>query len=102
MIRQNWKVTGGSNLTLMAFVVFSLAACYGLSDSATQRIAKDQMATEVCFAGHARYHRMNRTPAYRGYGFQGMGTLPTGRRTWQGRYFGNINNRYYGPQYGYF
>jgi hypothetical protein len=29
-------------------------------------------------------------------------TLPAGRRYYNGRYFGNFNNRYYGPQYGYF
>ena len=28
--------------------------------------------------------------------------LPTGRRYYNGRYYGNFNNRYYGPQYGYF
>ena len=29
--------------------------------------------------------------------------LPRGRRYYNGgRYFGNFNNRYYGPQYGYF
>ena len=32
----------------------------------------------------------------------GQGALPQGRRTHKGRYFGNFNNRYYGPQYGYF
>ncbi len=29
-------------------------------------------------------------------------SLPGGRRYYNGRYFGNFNNRYYGPQYGYF
>lgn len=28
--------------------------------------------------------------------------LPGGRRYYNGRYFGNFNNRFYGPQYGYF
>ncbi len=28
--------------------------------------------------------------------------LPRGRRYYGGRYFGSFNNRYYGPQYGYF
>lgn len=28
--------------------------------------------------------------------------LPRGRTYFQGRYFGNFNNRLYGPQYGYF
>lgn len=46
-----------------------------------------------------------------GFSTQGMGTrspapgrsqLPAGRSYYQGRYFGNLNNRFYGPQYGYF
>ena len=36
-----------------------------------------------------------------GYGYGSYG-LPQGRRYYNGRYFGNLNNRYYGPQYGYF
>lgn len=36
-----------------------------------------------------------------GYGPR-RGQLPRGRRYLNGRYFGNFNNRFYGPQYGYF
>jgi hypothetical protein len=32
----------------------------------------------------------------------GGSQLPAGRRYYNGRYFGNFNNRFYGPQYGYF
>lgn len=28
--------------------------------------------------------------------------LPAGRSYYQGRYYGHLNNRFYGPQYGYF
>jgi len=28
--------------------------------------------------------------------------LPRGRTYYNGRYYGNFNNRFYGPQYGYF
>ena len=28
--------------------------------------------------------------------------LPTGRAYYGNRYYGNFNNRYFGPQYGYF
>lgn len=28
--------------------------------------------------------------------------LPSGRNYYQGQYYGNFNNRFYGPQYGYF
>ena len=38
-----------------------------------------------------------------GYGpVQRTGGLPYGRTYYGGRYFGNFNNRFYGPQYGYF
>lgn len=30
------------------------------------------------------------------------GRLPSGRNYYQGQYYGNFNNRFYGPQYGYF
>jgi len=33
---------------------------------------------------------------------QGRSLLPSGRSYYQGRYYGNFNNRFYGPQYGYF
>ncbi len=33
---------------------------------------------------------------------QGRSRLPAGRTYYRGRYFGNYNNRFYGPQYGYF
>jgi hypothetical protein len=29
-------------------------------------------------------------------------SLPQGRAYYNGRYSGNFNNRFYGPQYGYF
>lgn len=32
----------------------------------------------------------------------GTSRLPSGRNYYQGRYYGNLNNRFYGPQYGYF
>lgn len=35
-------------------------------------------------------------------GNSGSTRLPAGRNYYQGRYYGNINNRFYGPQYGYF
>ncbi len=52
----------------------------------------------------AAYTRRNRrTNARSGYSSGGMNqALPGGRRYYGGRYFGNFNNRYYGPQYGYF
>lgn len=31
-----------------------------------------------------------------------VGRLPSGRNYYQGQYYGNFNNRFYGPQYGYF
>ena len=37
------------------------------------------------------------SPSYRG-----PTSLPRGRAYYNNRYFGNFNNRFYGPQYGYF
>ncbi len=37
-----------------------------------------------------------------GSGGASANRLPAGRSYYQGRYFGNLNNRFYGPQYGYF
>ena len=38
----------------------------------------------------------------RGSGRGMRGGVPGGRTYYNGRYFGNYNNRFYGPQYGYF
>lgn len=43
---------------------------------------------------------VNNSPAYGPV--QRSGGLPVGRTYYGGRYFGNFNNRFYGPQYGYF
>ncbi len=42
----------------------------------------------------------NAAPAYGPV--QRTNGLPYGRAYYGGRYFGNFNNRFYGPQYGYF
>lgn len=34
--------------------------------------------------------------------YRSRSRLPSGRSYYQGRYYGNFNNRFYGPQYGYF
>lgn len=52
-------------------------------------------------AAHVRRNR--RAYSRGGYSSGGLNqALPGGRRYYGGRYFGNFNNRYYGPQYGYF
>ncbi len=38
----------------------------------------------------------------RGSGRAMRGGVPGGRAYYNGRYYGNYNNRFYGPQYGYF
>jgi hypothetical protein len=37
-----------------------------------------------------------------GSGRTTRGGVPGGRTYYNGRYYGNYNNRFYGPQYGYF
>ena len=46
--------------------------------------------------------QLRRAPASNRYSPEANSGLPQGRRYYNGRYFGTINNRYYGPQYGYF
>lgn len=46
------------------------------------------------------HHQGNSTPAYGPV--PRTNGLPYGRAYYGGRYFGNFNNRFYGPQYGYF
>jgi len=61
--------------------------------------------TRTVWASDARQPSAYRTPQ-RGRPVGGVpgspGNLPAGRRYYGGRYFGNFNNRIYGPQYGYF
>jgi hypothetical protein len=105
MSEQNKNLTSGLTPGLAATIVAGLlwaGFSYTIEHVERPRLNR-QGSVEVQVAAGTWHHRGTSRPAsYRGYGFQGMGTLPTGRRTWQGRYFGNINNRYYGPQYGYF
>ena len=55
-----------------------------------------------------RIQGSSRSPAVRGQTpfntpvSRGIGSLPRGRAFYNNRYFGNFNNRFYGPQYGYF
>lgn len=52
-------------------------------------------------AGDRRFRQHgNSAPAYGPV--QRTNGLPYGRAYYGGRYFGNFNNRFYGPQYGYF
>ncbi len=41
-------------------------------------------------------------PSSSGTNAAGTRGLPRGRRYYNGRYFGDFNNRFYSPQYGYF
>ena len=53
-------------------------------------------------AGMWQQQQMHPYGTQSGFRRQNIYGLPTGRRYFQGRYFGNYNNRFYGPQYGYF
>ena len=46
--------------------------------------------------------RTNETMSQTPSASTGAGKLPAGRNYYQGRYYGSFNNRFYGPQYGYF
>ena len=59
-------------------------------------------ADEVRVTQGYRYRTYPRGASY-GRGARSMrGGLPGGRSYYNGRYYGNYNNRFYGPQYGYF
>jgi hypothetical protein len=47
-------------------------------------------------------HHRHRQSGARRNSSNSLQSLPAGRRYYNGRYFGNFNNRFYGPQYGYF
>ena len=92
-----------------AFILFSGLAC-------AQSPARGPVCNCAVYAG-PHYHLTAQTaPATRQQGLFGRGTnratnpslspnemgLPRGRRYYGGRYFGSFNDRFYGPQYGYF
>lgn len=98
-----------SRLGLLAVVIASLNATTSIAQSPAPPGAP------VCHcAGYVGPHiHLSGPPATRG-GMAGQGNptgnavspneqgLPRGRRYYGGRYFGSFNNRFYGPQYGYF
>ena len=85
-----------------------LAACVCIEDSRLS--AEDrplglfQQSAPFC----QRTQDSNCGPTVRGQtpnvsrGVSGPASLPRGRAYYNNRYFGNFNNRFYGPQYGYF
>ena len=85
-------------------VTLLVAACVCLNESHLQ--AEDrpgglfQQSAPFCL----RPQVSSRVPTIRGQtpSVVGPGSLPRGRAYYNNRYFGNFNNRFYGPQYGYF
>ncbi len=81
-----------------------VAACVCAEDSRSQ--AEDhslglfQQSAPIC----QRPQVSSRVPKIRSQSpsIVGPGSLPRGRAYYNNRYFGNFNNRFYGPQYGYF
>ena len=67
---------------------------------AADEIAPAGFATKARLTkSRQRGRRYNRNSSIEG---SAGSSLPSGRRYYNGRYFGNLNNRFYGPQYGYF
>ena len=82
------------------------------SDNRTEGIAINTIAHPQPGSYLSQAPRLSQTGGYMTYGYERRGpgrrpasmnnSLPAGRRYYGGRYFGNFNNRFYGPQYGYF
>lgn len=92
--------TQGSNLMSTTVEVVGSAA---VAKEGTQTLTPAKpvgFRTPVRRTSHSRYRANVRRTNTRSSG--GAPQLPGGRRYYQGRYFGNFNNRFYGPQYGYF
>ena len=89
-------------------VTLLLAACACLVNSRGR--AEDRpLSLFSRLTPHARQTQDDGSaPTFRGQtpratpGFSGPTSLPRGRAYYNNRYFGNFNNRFYGPQYGYF
>ena len=85
-----------------------VAACVCVEDSRLQAEDRplDVFQQSAPFCQRTQDH--SRVPTVRGQtpsvspGIRGPGSLPRGRAYYNNRYFGNFNNRFYGPQYGYF
>ena len=77
-----------------------LAGLFTVDESSSQTL--EARAKKVRVSQGHRY-RTNSHGASYGRGARSMrGGLPGGRTYYNGRYYGNYNNRFYGPQYGYF
>jgi hypothetical protein len=72
-----------------------LVACAAISGSPADSLSGRQLCAWPHSYGRSsgRAHYSGRTGPY---------GLPTGRTYYNGQYYGNFNNRFYGPQYGYF
>lgn len=97
----------------MQRIVMPLAGfCFLLASAASAEAptaVPDRAGVIVYSQANSRYdcNRNGTSVWQRGYGRGDTSRttpngLPRGRTYYNGRYFGNFNNRYYGPQYGYF
>lgn len=91
-------------LALLGLIYVLAGPSTAMADGFLSRIRGQQQraAAPTHFYGPSGSYRL---PAggYPTRSFQrGRTRLPAGRSYYQGRYYGNFNNRFYGPQYGYF
>jgi hypothetical protein len=77
-----------------------LTAIFALDMVSTQAPRASKEDTRISQAYRQRNYRHG--GSY-GRGARSIGGgIPGGRTYYNGRYYGNYNNRFYGPQYGYF
>lgn len=85
-----------------------MAACVCVEDSRSQADDRTLGLFQQSASFFQRTQDISRAPTVRGQtpsvsrGVPGPASLPRGRAYYNIRYFGNFNNRFYGPQYGYF
>jgi hypothetical protein len=95
----------------LALLASSATRCHAQAPSSPPAIVASGTPVCRCAAYVGPHYHLGAPAASAGLGANRGGDptvspnergLPRGRRYYGGRYFGSFNNRYYGPQYGYF
>ncbi len=83
-------------LAAIAISALTVAPSYGAGPYSTHK--RSFFGRGIPYRGGSAYSGQSNT----GWSYGAPGNLPRGWNYYNGRYYGNFNNRYYGPQYGYF
>ncbi|MDZ4848679.1 MAG: hypothetical protein SGI77_05250 [Pirellulaceae bacterium] len=90
-------------IAFIALLFMSEFSLVGAQEGRSVRVFQGPIQPRVFQSSQRGYSAAPATsPAPQGSSRSTSSGLPTGRTFYQGRYYGNPGNRYYGPQYGYF